>query len=102
MQPKEDAPAGAAEPSDDDDAPKAASSGGYAVQVASAGSESEARQTASRLGDKLSGALGGRRPSVVKASDSLYRIRVTGLSKESATAMCGKVKSAGGACFVAR
>ncbi len=38
----------------------------------------------------------------MKASDSLYRIRVTGLSKESATAMCGKVKAAGGACFVAR
>ena len=59
-------------------------------------------QTASRLGEKLSGALGGRRPAVVKASDSLYRIRVTGLSKESANAMCGKVKAAGGACFVAR
>ena len=86
---------------DDEDAPKV-SSGGYAVQVASAGSESEARQTASRLGEKLSGALGGRRPAVVKASDSLYRIRVTGLSKESANAMCGKVKAAGGACFVAR
>jgi hypothetical protein len=102
VQPKEDAPAAAAEASDDDEAPKPASAGGYAVQVASAGSESEARQTAARLGDKLSGALGGRRPSVVKASDSLYRVRVTGLSKESANAMCGKVKAAGGACFVAR
>ena len=100
VQPKDDAPAAA--DASDDEAPKAASSGGYAVQVASAGSETEARQTAARLGDKLSGALGGRRPSVVKASDSLYRVRVTGLSKESATAMCGKVKAAGGACFVAR
>lgn len=95
-------PQAAAEADEDEAAAKPVSSGGYAVQVASAGSESEARQTASRLGDKLSGALGGRRPSVVKASDSLYRIRVTGLSKESATAMCGKVKAAGGACFVAR
>jgi len=102
VQPKDEEPqAAAAEPADDEDAPKV-SSGGYAVQVASAGSESEARQTASRLGEKLSGALGGRRPAVVKASDSLYRIRVTGLSKESANAMCGKVKAAGGACFVAR
>ena len=102
VQPKAEEPqAAAAEPADDEDAPKV-SSGGYAVQVASAGSESEARQTASRLGEKLSGALGGRRPAVVKASDTLYRIRVTGLSKESANAMCGKVKAAGGACFVAR
>lgn len=102
VQPKQDAPAPAAEASDDEEAPKPVSSGGYAVQVASTGSESEARQTAARLGDKLSGALGGRRPSVVKASDTLYRVRVTGLSKESANAMCGKVKAAGGACFVAR
>ena len=87
---------------DEEAVAKPAASGAYAVQVASTGSEAEARQTAARLGEKLSGALGGRRPSVVKASDSLYRIRVTGLSKESANAMCGKVKAAGGACFVAR
>lgn len=90
-----------AEPADDE-APAPVASGGYALQIASAGSEAEARQTASRLGAKLSGALGGRRPAVIKASDSLYRVRVTGLSKESAAAMCGKVKAAGGACFVAR
>ena len=72
------------------------------MQVGSAGSEAAARQAASRLGAKLSGALGGRHPSVVKASASLYRIRVTGLSRESANAMCGRVKAAGGACFVAR
>ncbi len=35
-------------PADDEPTPKPVSSGGYAVQVASAGSESEARQTASR------------------------------------------------------
>ncbi len=97
------------EPADATDAAEAApearsasASGGYVVQVASAGSEGEARQAASRLGEKFSGALGGRRPSVVKASPTLYRVRVTGLSKESATAMCGRVKAAGGACFVAR
>lgn len=102
VEPKEEAQGAAAEATDEDETPKAASSGAYAVQVASAGSESEARQTAARLADKLSGALGGRRPAVIKASDSLYRIRVTGLSKESASSMCGKVKAAGGACFVAR
>ena len=86
----------------EEEAPKPAASGAYAVQVGSAGSEAAARQAASRLGAKLSGALGGRHPSVVKASASLYRIRVTGLSRESANAMCGRVKAAGSACFVAR
>lgn len=91
----------AAEPAEDA-APAPVASGGYSLQIASAGSDAEARQTASRLGAKFSGALGGRRPAVIKASDTLYRVRVTGLSKESAAAMCGKVKAAGGACFVAR
>ncbi len=100
--PPEEQAAAAAEPADEEDTAKPVASGSYALQIASAGSEAEARQTASRLAGKLSGALGGRRPSVIKASDTLYRVRVTGLSKESAVAMCGKVKAAGGACFVAR
>jgi hypothetical protein len=29
-------------------------------------------------------------------------VRVGGLSKESATSLCGRLQSAGGACFVAR
>ena len=101
VKPQEDAvaPASAAA---DEEAPKPAVSGSYAVQVASAGSEAEARQAASRLAAKLSSALGGRHPAVIKASAKLYRVRVTGLSKESANAMCGRVKAAGGACFVAR
>jgi hypothetical protein len=94
----------------DDDAPAkpartAASTGGggFSVQLAAPGSEAEARQVAQRLGEKYSSALGGRRPSVQKASDkAIYRVRVTGLSREGATEVCEKVKSAGGACFVAR
>jgi cell division protein FtsN len=80
-----------------------ASTGGFAVQLAAPGSEAEARQVAQRLGEKFSGALGGRRPSVQKASDKeVYRVRVTGLSKEGATGVCEKIKAAGGACFVSR
>lgn len=101
VKPQQEAVAPAAEPAEEE-APRQAASGAYAVQVASAGSEAEARQTATRLAAKLSGALGGRHPSVIKASGSLYRVRVTGLSRESANAMCGRVKAAGGACFVAR
>ena len=38
-----------------------------------------------------------------KASDkAVYRVRITGLSKDGATGMCEKLKAAGGACFVAR
>ncbi|MFV0279957.1 MAG: SPOR domain-containing protein [Rhodoblastus sp.] len=87
---------------DEENTASRVSSGAYAVQVASAGSDADARRAASRLGAKLSGALGGRRLAVIKASDKLYRVRVTGLSRESAKAMCGKVKAAGGACFVSR
>lgn len=92
--------------SDDDAAPEkpaASAGGGFAIQLAAPGSESEARQVASRLGEKYSSQLGGRRPSVVKASDkAVYRVRVGGLSREAATAGCERIKAAGGACFVAR
>lgn len=87
----------------DDAAPARASGGGFAVQLAAAGSEAEARQTAARLGQKYSEALGGRRPSFHKAADKdVYRVRVGGLSREAAVEACEKVKSAGGGCFVAR
>ena len=92
-----------AETQDSAPEPRAASGGGYAVQLAAAGSEAEARQTASRLGQKYSDALGGRRPSFFKATDKdVYRVRVGGLSREAATQACEKVKAAGGGCFVAK
>jgi hypothetical protein len=80
----------------------AAGGSGYGVQLAAAGSESEARATAQRLGEKYSGALAGRRPSVVKASDKagVWRIRVGGLSRDGATSACEKIKAAGGACYI--
>jgi hypothetical protein len=93
------------EETDDDAAPAkpaAATGGGFGLQLAAAGSEGEARATAQRLGEKYSGALGGRRPSVVKAADkaSVWRIRVSGMSRESAVGACEKIKAAGGACIV--
>lgn len=102
--PKAEAPTRVARAETQDDAtPARVSGGGFAVQLAAAGSEAEARQTAARLGQKYSEALGGRRPSFYKAADkNVYRVRVGGLSREAAVEACEKVKSAGGGCFVAR
>ncbi len=100
-----EAPARVARAETDDAAPARAASGGggFAVQLAAAGSEAEARQTAARLGQKFSEALGGRRPSFAKAADKdVYRVRVGGMSREAAVEACEKVKAAGGGCFVAK
>lgn len=79
--------------------------GGFAVQLAAPGSEAEARSVAARLRQRFSAELAGKSPSVVRAQvgeRTVYRVRVTGLSREAATAMCSKMQSKGGACFVAR
>ena len=60
-----------------------------------------APDVAQRLGEKFSSQLGGRRPSVVKALDkAVWRVRVSGLSRESAVGACEKIKAAGGQCYV--
>ena len=79
--------------------------GGFAVQLGMASSDAEAREKASRLGKQFGGNLSGRSPSIVKGEvngQTIWRVRVVGLSHDSATAMCGKVKGSGGDCFVAR
>ena len=58
--------------------------GAYAVQLAGAGTDAEAKETAARLAKKYGDALGGRRPSVRKAEvgdKTIYRVRVSGLSQ---------------------
>jgi hypothetical protein len=85
-------------------AASAGAGGGFAVQLAATSSDAEAREQAGRFAGQFSSALGGRRPTVLHGQAngrSVYRIRVTGLSREEATAMCGKIKGGGGACFVA-
>ena len=101
VQPQDDTQADDGAPADAPAKP-VISSGSFAVQLGVAGSEAEARQLAQRLGEKYSGQIGGRRPSVQKAADkALYRVRVGGLSREAAVSDCEQIKSAGGACFVA-
>lgn len=88
----------AAEPADD-------AGGSYAVQLAASPSEQEARAAAQRMTSRFGGELGGRSAAVRKAEVSgktVYRVRVGGMSKEGAAALCGRLQSAGGNCFIAR
>src|SRR5262249_44596749 len=91
-------------------APKAkapeGSSGTFAVQLAAPATEQEARELEQRLLQKYSAELAGFQPSIKKAAvrgKTAYRIRVGGLtSRDQATALCQKVQSSGGNCFVAK
>jgi hypothetical protein len=83
----------------------ASTGGGFAVQLAAPATEQDARSASMRLGAKFADTLGGRRPTVVKAEigdKSIYRVRISSLSREEAVSLCEKVKAKGGACFVAK
>ena len=75
----------------------------FAVQFGAAGSKAEARDIMRKVASKYGSQIGGRRLGYhhVKVGDkSVYRVDVGGMSKEAAAAICEKVKSAGGNCFV--
>lgn len=94
-------PKPASAPASDAAAP---ASGGFSVQFAATGSDSEAHDRAGKVQGQYAGALGGRKPTVVRGEANgatVYRVRVTGLSKDGAAAMCAHVKESGGNCFVA-
>jgi len=78
----------------------------FAVQLAAPTTEQEARELQARLMQKYSAELAGFEPSIQKAAvggKPVYRIRVGGLtSRDQATALCQKVQSSGGNCFVAK
>ncbi|MBM3552391.1 MAG: SPOR domain-containing protein [Alphaproteobacteria bacterium] len=97
-------PAQAAALEADSDQPGASSTGGFAVQFGATGSEADARAMLKTVAEKYRGPLGGLKPTFKMATvndKTVYRVRVGGVSKESANAICGKVKASGGACFVA-
>ena len=78
--------------------------GGFAVQLAAAGSDAEARDKVGKLQRQYASALDGKPAGVVKGEANgkqVWRIRVGGLSREEATSMCVSIKDTGGACFVA-
>jgi hypothetical protein len=88
-------------------APTDKADGAYAVQLAAPGSEQEAQSMSTRLQTKYTSELEGLQPTIHQADvngRSIYRVRVSGLSKADAVALCVKLKAAGGdaACFVAK
>ncbi|MCC2098713.1 MAG: SPOR domain-containing protein [Hyphomicrobiales bacterium] len=82
-----------------------ASRGGFAVQLAAPASEGAARSVANKARARFGSIFGGRTPGVHRAvvkSRTVYRVRVTGLDRGSASRMCSQVKAKGGSCYVAR
>ena len=83
----------------------ATTSGGWAVQLAAPKSEAEAKSDLERLNAKYASALNGSTIGVHKASvngETVYRLRVVGLTKADAAALCARLKGDGGACFIAK
>ena len=80
------------------------SKGGFAVQFGAADSEADARELLKTVVSKYRSQLGGLKPTFKMATvndKTVYRVRVGAVSKESANAICSKVKATGGSCFVA-
>jgi len=74
------------------------------VQLAAPHSEADAQSAIQRLQTKYGSELGDRELGVKKAEvngESIYRVRASGLSKAEASALCQKLKAAGGDCFLA-
>ncbi len=78
---------------------------GWSVQLAAPKSEAEAKSTVARLNTKYASALNGSSIGVHKAvvnGETIYRLRVGGLSKADAAALCARLKGDGGECFIAK
>lgn len=78
--------------------------GKFSVQLGAPPTQEEAQRMASRMKQQHSGALNGASPGVRAAKvgeKTVYRVRVGGLSRDSANTMCASIKSNGGSCFVA-
>lgn len=76
----------------------------YSVQIAVRPTEDEARTAYSQLQDKFATDLDGRSAKLTKAEvngKTVHRVRVGPLPKDEADALCSRLKSSGGACFVA-
>jgi hypothetical protein len=87
------------------DATAATTSGGWSVQLAAPKSEAEAKSTAAKLNSKYSAELNGSPIGVHKAEvkgETIYRLRVSGLTKADAAALCARLKGEGGQCFIAK
>ncbi|HEY8126237.1 MAG TPA: SPOR domain-containing protein [Methylocystis sp.] len=93
-----------AETAAESDQATAPTKGGFAVQFGAADSEDDARELLKTVVSKYRSQLGGLKPTFKMATvndKTVYRVRVGAVSKESANAICSKVKATGGSCFVA-
>jgi hypothetical protein len=91
---------GAQGPANQNAAPK---SGDWAMQFAAEKSEAEAKIKVARLNARYATALNGATIGVQKTlvnGETIYALRVTGLSKADAAALCDRLK--GRDCFIAR
>jgi hypothetical protein len=82
-----------------------ATAGGFAVQLAAPASEQEARDVAVRLQKKFANELSGYHPTIRRADAAghqVYRVRIVNLTRDDAVSLCEKLKSGGGACFIAK
>jgi hypothetical protein len=85
--------------------PTPTTSTGWAVQLATPRREAEAESTLKRLNTKYASALNGSTIRLHKAhvdGETVYRLRVAGLSKSEAEALCSRMKGDGGNCSVVR
>ena len=85
--------------------PTPTASTGWAVQLAAPKSEAEAKRDLKRLNGKYEAALNGSTIGLHTADvngETVYRLRVVGLSKADASALCARLKGAGGHCFIVR
>jgi hypothetical protein len=87
------------------DATAATTSGGWAVQLAAPKTEAEANSKLTQLTNKYSAQLNGSPIGVQKAvvkGETIYRLRVVGLTKADAAALCARLKGEGAECFIAK
>lgn len=83
----------------------APSRGSFSVQLAAPATEAEARAALTRLTRSYGAELRGYHLKfhIAKvAGKTVFRVRVGALSHEAAISLCEKLKTKGGACFVAR
>jgi hypothetical protein len=85
--------------------PTPTGSAGWAVQLAASKSEHEAKNDLKRLNARYASALNGSTVRLHKArvsGETVYRLRVVGLSKADAATLCERLKGDGGSCLIVR
>jgi hypothetical protein len=75
------------------------------VQLAAPRSEADAQSAVAKFKSKYADALGDSALSIHQAEvkgQTIYRVRVSGLSRNDAGALCSRLKAGGGDCFIAK